>query len=326
MKRILLSAVALLAASTFGFAQMPEGMTSADFAGFNFKMPTLESGEQFKDVAYVPDGNVAHTLDIYLPKEKKASYPVAIHIYGSAWYSNNSKFMANLDSICQALVDAGYAVVTPNHRSSGDGPFPAQINDIKSVIRFLRANAKQYKLDTSFIAISGFSSGGHLSSLAGTTSNVKKTKVGSVEVDLEGEFGPYINESSAVDCVVDWSGPIDLLNMECEWERPWGGTPEEALMATTYRGHQHDDLFSTINPIQYLDPSDPPVIIFHGTKDNVVPHCQGVELYDACVKAGLTTDLNLVEGAGHGIKLFEEPWLSEMVEFVNAAKEKKLGK
>lgn len=325
MKKTLISIALMLGGAIAMNAQQPtEGMSAAQFAGFNFKMPTLECGQKFMDVNYAGDGQVYHNLDIYLPKEEKASYPVAIHIYGSAWFSNNSKGMANLDSIGQALIDAGYAVVCPNHRSSGDAPFPAQIQDIKAVVRFVRAEAAKYKFDTSFINISGFSSGGHLASLAATTSNVKQTKIGEVAVDLEGSVGPYTSYSSAVDCAADWSGPIDLLNMSCEWDRPWGGTPEEALLGVAYEGQ--DDLYKTIDPCQYIDPEDPPVIIFHGSKDNVVPHCQGVELFDALDKANVLTDLNIVVGAGHGIKLFEEPWLSEMVEFVNAARAAKAAK
>ena len=321
MKKTLLAAAIVLCAASCLKAQNPGEMSSAQLAGFSFRMPEIQCGQQFKDVNYAGDGEVYHNLDIYLPKEVKASYPVVIHIYGSAWFSNNSKGMANLDSIGQALLDAGYAVVAPNHRSSGDAKFPAQINDIKAVIRFVRAKAAEYKFDTSFIAISGFSSGGHLSSLAGATGNVKKTKVGEYEVDLEGSVGPYTSYSSAVDCVCDWSGPIDLLNMECEWERPWGGTPEEALLGVDYSGQ--DDLFRTISPLTYLDPADPPAIFFHGTKDNVVPHCQAVEIYEAWQKNGIPTGLILVEGAGHGINLFVKPWLSEMVDFVNVVRASK---
>ena len=301
-----------------GLQAQPAGMSSAQLAGFNFRMPEVQCGEKFMDVNYAGDGQVYHNLDIYLPKEKKASYPVVIHIYGSAWFSNSSKGMVNLDSIGQALLDAGYAVVAPNHRSSADAKFPAQINDIKAVVRFVRAKAAEYKFDTSFIGISGFSSGGHLASLAGTTSNIRTATVGTVKTDLEGAVGPYISYSSAVDCVCDWSGPIDMLNMSCEWDRPWGGTPEEALVAA-YDG-TNDDAFRAISPVTYVDPNDPPLIVFHGSKDNVVPHCQGIELYEACDKAGLVTDLNIVEGAGHGINLFVDPWLGEMVDFVNAAR------
>ena len=321
IKRLFLTVALALAAFAGLRAQPPGGMSSAQLAGFSFRMPDVRCSEKFLDVDYAGDGQVYHKLDIYLPSERRASYPVVVHIYGSAWFSNNSKNMANLDNICQALLDAGYAIVTPNHRSSGDAAFPAQINDIKAVVRFIRAKAEEYHFDTSFIGISGFSSGGHLASLAGATSNVKTARIGRHTVDLEGSVGPYTSFSSAVDVVCDWSGPIDLLNMECEWERPWGGTPEEALLGVAYNGD--DDLFRTIDPIQYLDPTDPPTIVFHGTKDNVVPHCQGMELYEALDKNGIKSDLNLVEGAGHGINLFVEPWLSKMVEFVNAARSDK---
>ena len=322
MRKTIFSLVLALGFAAGLQAQPTEGMTAAQFAGF-FKMPELKCGEKALDVNYAGDGQVYHNMDIYFPAEKKASYPVFIHIYGSAWFSNNSKGMANLDSVCQSMIDAGYAVITPNHRSSGDAKFPAQINDIKAVVRFVRANAAEYGFDTSFIAISGFSSGGHLASLTGATSNAAaKVMVGDVEVDLEGSVGEYGSFSSAVDCVCDWSGPIDLLNMSCEWERPWGGTPEEALVGADYAGQ--DDLFRQLSPITYLDPADPPLIVFHGTADNVVPHCQGVELFEAWDKAGIKSDLNLVEGAGHGIKLFEEPWLSEMVEFVEGVRTAKV--
>ena len=102
----------------------------------------LETSQQWKDVNYAGDNQAFHTCDIYLPKEIKDSYPVVIHIYGSAWFSNNSKGMADLGTIVKALLDAGYAVVCPNHRSSMDAKWPAQIHDIKAVIRFVRGEAK----------------------------------------------------------------------------------------------------------------------------------------------------------------------------------------
>ena len=167
-----------------------DGGGQAVFGGFQLPEVKMEYSVKYADVDYAGDGEVFHRLDIYLPEERKESYPVVIHIYGSAWFSNNSKGMADLGTICQALLDAGYAVVTPNHRSSGDAAFPAQINDIKAVVRFIRANAAQYRLDPSFIAASGFSSGGHLAALAATSADVEQ---------LEGEVGGNLQFSSAVD-------------------------------------------------------------------------------------------------------------------------------
>ena len=186
MKKTLLSVLFLGCA--LAMEAQPGGGGFGGFGGFQRQQIKLETSQEWKDVNYVGDDKAYHTCDIYLPKMKKASYPVVIHIYGSAWFSNNSKGAADLGTIVDALLKAGYAVVCPNHRSSGDAKWPAQIHDIRAVIRFVRAEAAVYHFDTSFIATSGFSSGGHLSSTAATTSGIKQTKVGTVDIDLEGNL------------------------------------------------------------------------------------------------------------------------------------------
>ena len=309
MKKTILAALFLLS-----------GMTaSAQFGFGGFQMPQveLECSEKFIDVNYAGDDQAYHNLDIYLPKTDAKKFPVVVHIYGSAWFSNSSKGMADLGTIVNALLKAGYAVVCPNHRSSSDAKFPAQINDIKAVIRFVRANAAKYKFDTSFIATSGFSSGGHLSTLTATSGNVKSpVKVGNLEVDLEGKVGQYLNESSAVNACCDWSGPIDMFKMNCDEPRKWGNTPEEALVGHNYEDQYADNLKS-ISAITYIDKNDPPTIIFHGTDDNVVPCCQGQELYDELTKAGVKSSVTIVPGGGHGMNMYGEENLTKMVNFLN---------
>ena len=299
---------------------MSIGLQARDqFGGFGgFQMPkvNLETSAEIKDVNYAGDDKAYHTLDIYLPKQEAASYPVVVHIYGSAWFSNSSKGMADLGTIVDALLKAGYAVVCPNHRSSQDAKFPAQINDIKAVIRFIRGNAKNYKFDTSFIATSGFSSGGHLATLAGTTSGLKTAKVGALDVDLEGSVGNFLTESSKVNAVCDWSGPIDMFKMNCDEPRKWGGTPEEALIGHDF-AEEYSDNFKSVGSITYLDRNDPPTTVFHGTEDNVVPCCQGQELYDALQKAGVKSQLTLVPGGGHGMNMYSKENLQKMVAFLD---------
>ena len=215
MRKLLI--LSLFAMAAFNLSAQPTG-----FGGFQMPKVDVRCSEKVADVDYAGDGEVYHKLDIYYPKVEKASYPVVVHIYGSAWFSNNSKGMADLGTIVNALLDAGYAVVTPNHRSSMDAKFPAQIHDIKGVIRFIRANAEKYRFDTSFIATSGFSSGGHLSSLAATSGGVAA---------LEGEVGGNLEFSSRVDAACDWSGPVDLNHMSCGAEEDtWNHGPEEAVM------------------------------------------------------------------------------------------------
>ena len=132
---------------------------------------------------------VYHDLDIYLPEKTQTNYPVIVVIYGSAWFGNNFKGMA-MQTLGKPLMDAGFAVVSPNHRSSKDSVFPAQINDIKAAIRFVRANAVKYQFDTGFIGITGYSSGGHLAALAGTSEGVKNFTVGKVTEDIRRKRGP----------------------------------------------------------------------------------------------------------------------------------------
>ena len=122
MKRLIISLFAL--AGALCLQAQPGQAQEGGFGGFQLPEIKMEYSKKYSDVDYVGDGKVFHQMDIYMPKEVKASYPVVVHIYGSAWFSNNSKGMADLGTICQALLDAGYAVVTPNHRSSSDALFP----------------------------------------------------------------------------------------------------------------------------------------------------------------------------------------------------------
>ena len=141
MKRLIISLFAL--AGVLCLQAQPGREQEGGFGGFQLPEIRMEYSKKYSDVDYVGDGKVFHQMDIYMPKEVKASYPVVVHIYGSAWFSNNSKGMADLGTICQALLDAGYAVVTPNHRSSSDAFFPGAIHDIKAVVRYVRAHASE---------------------------------------------------------------------------------------------------------------------------------------------------------------------------------------
>ena len=306
----------LLCASAALMAQPQGGF--GGFGGFQVNN-NLETSQQWKDVDYVGDGKGYHTCDIYLPKQEKESYPVVIHIYGSAWFSNNGKGQADLGTIVKALLDAGYAVVCPNHRSSMDAKWPAQIHDIRAVIRFVRGEAKKYRFDPSFVATSGFSSGGHLASTAATTSGTKQTKVGTVDIDLEGSLGNYLNESSAVNAACDWSGPVDLTAMDCGEHMTMGAnSPEDQLLGSKLS--EEPDKYLSLSATNYIDRNDPPIIIFHGEKDNVVPCCQGKKFYELLRAAGVTTEATFVPEGGHGMGMYAEENLKKMVSFLDAAR------
>ena len=299
------------------------------FGGFQ-QQAKLETSQEWKDVNYAGDDRAYHTCDIYLPKKEAKSYPVVIHIYGSAWFSNSSKGMADIGTIVKTLLDNGYAVVCPNHRSSMDAKWPAQIHDIRAVIRFVRGNAirfvrgnaKQYKFDTSFIATSGFSSGGHLASIAATTSGVKQTKVGIVDIDLEGTVGNFLKEKSTVNAACDWSGPVDLTAMDCgEGMKMGPDSPEDVLLASKL--DKEPDKYRSLSATNYVNKKNPPIIIFHGEKDNVVPGCQGKMFFELLKAAGVKTEGTFpAEGSHGGPQMYTEENLQKMVKFLNEVRKK----
>jgi acetyl esterase/lipase len=168
----------------------------------------------------------------------------------------------------------GYAVVSINYRLSGEAIFPAQIYDVKAAVRWIRANAKQYKLNPDRIAAWGGSAGGHLSSLAGTSGNVKELE------DLSlGNSG----QSSRVQAVVDWFGPTDFLKMDEELQESKVNnpqihsvpdSPESELIGKNIE--DAPDLVRRANPETYVTSDDPPFFIQHGLIDHLVPYQQSV--------------------------------------------------
>lgn len=277
------------------------------------------SGQEYavswKDVNYAGDSMAYHNMDIYLPKIEKHSYPVVAVIYGSGWFANNMKG-ADLKTLGVPLLDAGFAVIMPNHRSSRDAHFPAQINDIKAVVRFLRAHAGDYSLDTSFVGITGSSSGGHLSALMGTSGQVGIQKIGDYEVDIEGDVGIDASCDSSVDAVVDWFGPTNFLVMDScgsKMEHNAPMSPESALIGGAIQENKDKCLLA--NPITYVNANDPSFLILHGDKDPLVPYCEGEMLFQALQESGVESKLVIVPEAQHGPGLFNESYYKMMVDF-----------
>lgn len=278
----------------------------------------------WKDINYAGDSMVYHRMDIYLPKVEKASYPVIISIYGSAWMANNAKG-ADLSTIGNALLNAGFAVAVPNHRASWEAKFPAPMNDVKAAIRFIRANANSYHIDTSFVGITGSSSGGNMAAMAGCSRFVKQKTLGKETVDIEGSVGPFTTYSSSVDAVVDWFGPTNMLKMDS-----CGGTDfihnDPRSPASLYIGgpiQENKEKTLLASPTAYIDKNDPPFLIFHGDKDRVVPHCQSEILFEALKTAGVPCQFYLVPNGQHGPGTQVEPYLKMMVDFFIAQSQKK---
>lgn len=267
---------------------------------------------QWLNVNYAGDDKEYHNLDIYLPKSDKPTHKAIVVIYGSAWFGNNLK-QHGYNTLGKQLLEGGFAVIAINHRASTDAAYPAQINDVKAAIRFIRANADKYQIDASFIGITGYSSGGHLASLAGTTNSTKEYTVNKTTVDIEGKVGNDTLVSSAVNAVVDWFGPIDMALMD-DCKKPKDSkSPEAALI----RGNPADnlDMIALLNPITFINETDPLFLVIHGEADNVVPHCQSELFAKALKEKGLLTEFISVPEGQHGPVTFNESTLKKMTDF-----------
>lgn len=274
----------------------------------------------WQDVSYVEDGMTGHLLDVYLPEEGDGPWPVIVSIAGSAWFSDNTKQRAY--EIAKPLREAGFAIVAVNHRSSRQAIFPAQLNDIKAVVRYVRGNADRFSLDTRFIGITGDSSGGHLSSLMGTSVGVGTIEQAGIALSLEGNLGGFLGESSSVDAVVDWYGPSDFQAMDgcgstMSHDSPM--SPESTLVGGPIQ--EMDTMCDLANPISYVDSGDVPFLIFHGDEDPLVPHCQSELLHEALTDSGVSSRLVIVPGGGHGKGMWIPEYTGQMVEFFAAQRD-----
>ena len=245
----------------------------------------------YRDVAYVTDGHERQKLDLYVP-EVGENLPLLIFVHGGAWRGGDKT-----NYIRMAYLRAGYACASLNYRLSQHAIFPAQIQDVKTGVRWLRANAETYRLDPNRFAAWGSSAGGHLVALLGTASNVP-----------EFEVGENLGVSSGVQAVVDYFGPTDFLQMDAQ--RLPGGlvhdapdSPESQLVGGPIQAHR--DRVAKANPITYVSEDAPPFLIIHGDKDPLVPYQQSVLLKEALEKVGARVTFYRVEGGGHG--WFKDP-------------------
>lgn len=261
------------------YGQVIPGITPAPFP-----VPPGEENTEFtpplgvtlyEDVEIGMAGGRAMYSSIAVPETAATEpMPVMIYIHGGGWNHGDRK--QALNSICNYVLKRGYIGVSLDYRLTPEAPFPAQIQDVKLAIRYLRAHAAQYNLDPSRIGVWGSSAGGHLAALLGTTGDlvagdpvVLDTGV-TVEVpDLEGSGG-WPEYSDKVQAVADWYGPADFTttfaNNYSSVTALLGGhraldVPEQARLAM---------------PGTYASPDDPPFWIRHGDADATIPYTDSV--------------------------------------------------
>jgi acetyl esterase/lipase/enterochelin esterase-like enzyme len=259
-----------------------------------------ESTKAQRDLEYVKGGHERQKLNLYTPKKADSPTPLVVWIHGGAWIGGGK------DAGVPALpfVSKGYAVASINYRFSQHATFPAQIEDCKAAIRWLRANAKANNLDPERIGVWGASSGGHLAALLGTSGGVNELE--------DGDTG-----DSKVQAVVDFFGPTDFLQMDAHalpgsnFKHDPASSPESRLVGGPIL--ENAEKAGRANPIKYVTKEAPPFLIVHGEQDPLVPLHQSELLYQALKVAKADVTFYKIAGAGHGSAEFNTPMMQAAV-------------
>jgi acetyl esterase/lipase len=235
-----------------------------------------------KDVVYGKGGGQDLKLDLSRPKQALGKRPCIVVLHGGGWAAGNKDAH---DDITWTLAQRGYVAATVGYRFAPDHPFPAQVEDVKCSVRFLRAHADKYGIDSERVGAVGFSAGAHLSMMLGATHK---------EDGLEGTGG-WPDQSSKVQAVVSFFGPTDLAATDLPQvtlpilNKFIGGTKDEK-----------PDAYKRASPITYVRKDTAPMLLFQGTMDPLVPHTQAYRMADAMTKAGVEGRVELLIGLGHG--------------------------
>jgi acetyl esterase/lipase len=269
----------------------PLGLAHADGPKANVPQPPPGVVHE-PDRTYSPRTGLQ--LDLAYRKERKGPSPAVLIIHGGCWQEIGGNRKSCLP-IAFELARSGFVVATVSYRKASDAPFPAQLHDVKCAVRWLRAQAGKYTIDPDRIAALGYSSGGHLASLLGTTAD---------NSGLEGDGG-HAGQSSRVQAVVNCYGPTDLVRLyeHCEngpcsaLQREIGKSVLQTLLGGTPRGAAQQ--YAQASPITHAGKEAAPTLLIHGTADDLVPLEQSQRFAAELKKAGVKVELLALDRAGH---------------------------
>lgn len=243
------------------------------------------------DQPYAGNDNAKQKADLYLPKKRNTDkpLPVVALIHGGGWV--NGDRLGYAAAAIQFARTGDYASVTVGYRLTKEAHWPSQIYDCKAAIRWIRAHAKEYNLDPDKIAVMGSSAGGHLSSLLGTSGDVK---------ELEGDLGPNTTFSSRVQCVVNLCGPQDFTQalMFDKEKKPIVADPAVSDLLGGNYVEKHAEAVAA-SPVTYVTKDDPPFITFQGTADQRVAYLHAEAIHAALQKASVPSLLIPITNGGH---------------------------
>lgn len=285
--------ILFLVATIHGFAQTNPVISA-------FPQGTVLHG----NVPYNNDDLPKHLLDIYLPEKISGKVPLVIFIHGGGWLVNDKYAdMGYMKKTVAEIVSNGFALASIDYRFATQAIFPAQMQDCNRAISFLFDNADQYGFDTNRFAVMGFSAGGHLASLVGLSKNN----------NLENFFMPGTTKSFSIKAVVDFYGPAELILFPGNHDPQ---SPESILIGATPLARP--DLAKAASPVTYVDKNDPPFLLIHGEKDDMVSPKQSQLLSAWLTVAGVQNELIIVKDAPHyGVMFDADDVRNKVMSFLN---------
>jgi acetyl esterase/lipase len=245
--------------------------------------------QSFRDIVFaepvLPSGKQARLrMDILVPMPKGKRRPLVVYIPGGGFVMSAKESALNLRTY---VAEAGFVVASIEYRTLPEGGnYRDGVSDVKSAIRYLRANASRYGIDPREVAVWGESAGGYLAVMVGVTNG-----------NPSFEAGPDLAQSSAVQAVVDKFGASDISRIASDFDAKTQAVYAHPNPVTAYVG---GDVTTKANPLSYIKAGDPPFLIFHGTADRLISPSQTLILHDALRAAGVQSTRYLLEGAGHG--------------------------
>lgn len=233
-------------------------------------------------------------LDLIYPEDGEGkTYPCIVWICGGAWQRmDKAAHLAYLGILAQE----GFVVASVEYRTSNEGTYPMQLCDIKAAIRYLRAYAKRYRINSEKFGVMGESAGGYLTCMA------------ALDRDKKLDTGEYLEYSSQVQAACPWYPPTDASHFPYDDVEKAAMSSESLLMGFNVMTHQQEAYENS--PVSKVTPDAPPFLLIHGTKDSTVPFSQSEELYDALETAGCDVTLLALDGAEHADLMFfqDEVW------------------
>jgi len=273
--------------------------------------------EVHEGIVYGHGGDQELRLDLARPRTAKGRLPTVLLLHGGGWIRGDKR---DVLPIVRLLAEEGYVAVTAQYRLArlgGDprrnpAPWPAQIEDVKCAVRYLRANAARWSIDPERIAAMGFSAGAHLAMLLGTMDTAD---------GCEGTGG-CAEASSKVDAVVSFFGPTDMgVRAPSPAEIAKLSLKEKQRVAKAWAlgaifGPRFREDPTRASPLSYVDATDAPMLLFQGTRDTLVQPENAELMMDALTRAGVGGKVVFHLGKGHGRGWLKDPIATDAMQDV----------